>query len=110
MVLKPQDLTIKDSVTEESLPASWFLPQQYLDAATVQQAAFELEQITQMEAQLVSYETEGIFFPQLGTVETIQDGFDYVGYRQRLRSGGRAEFLSRGATSFPKISTGQKPF
>lgn len=103
-------LYVEDSITGEKLPASWYLPQQYLDAVSSDRAQFELQQITKMEAQLVSYETEGISFPELGTVETIEDGFDYIGYQQKLRDGGRAEFISRNATSFPRLSSGQKPF
>jgi len=91
-------------------PASWYIPQQVLEVITDSHTKYMLHELTQMEAQFAEEDYENVLFPRLGTVEPIASGFDYVAYKQRLKLGGQAEFLSRTATNFPTADNGMKPY
>lgn len=90
-------------------PASWFLPPQALEVMDTGSTRLLLSEVTKLEAQFAEYQFAGTTFRELFAVEPIEDGVDYVGYKQKLVSG-KAEFISRNATSFPTVSTGMKPY
>src|SRR3989344_6373134 len=90
-------------------PASWYLPHTILEVLDTNSTRFLLHELTQMEAQFAEFQTQGISFPELCMVESIASGFDYVSYKQKLKDG-QAQFMSRNATDFPKISMGMRPY
>jgi hypothetical protein len=102
------ELYIVDSKSGLKNPSSWYINPQMLQVMDNNSTRLLLHEITQMEARFAEFEMQGLSFPEMCSVVPIESGFDYVGYKQQIKTG-QAEFLSRNATSFPKATSGLIP-
>lgn len=101
-------LFLFDEKTGRKTPASWVLPTAMLEVADTNATRLLLSEVTKLEARFAEYQFQGTTYRELFAVEPTEKGVDYAGYKQKLKDG-KAEFLSRNATSFPTTSVGMVP-
>lgn len=103
------NIYIQDSATGMNLHSSCFLPLPLLMSIKDSNAQNMLDKMIDWESEFVEQETEGIYFPMLGTTEGFEPSAEWLGYQQKVKQG-QAKFLSRRATNFPTTGYGTRPF
>lgn len=103
------NLYIHDSGSGLDLHSSCYLPLPLIMSIQDSNAEYMIDQMIGWEADFVEEETEGIYFPMLGTTEGFEVSAEWLGYQQKVKQG-QAKFISRRATNFPTTGQDTRPF